>query len=128
MRLWPRRRSPTPVAPGFPPPVSADEVVIAYSEDRLAPLTAGERAHLPAMSRCINCGLCALVVRRLGGVRPPDLASAYLRDLTRLPEARTDLSMTEPGSAAIAAAAAVCPVAVALDECAAMVRRWGAMP
>ncbi|HXM53976.1 MAG TPA: hypothetical protein VOB72_01205 [Candidatus Dormibacteraeota bacterium] len=112
------------------PPASAEEVVTAFAEDRLRPLSTEERVRLPAMSRCVSCGLCALVVRRLGHVRPPDLANAYLRDLTLLPPAVADL----PGGAearrhALEAAAAVCPVGVPLDEVAAAVRRLaGAEP
>jgi hypothetical protein len=105
------------------PPASAEEVVTAYARDRLRPLTPAERERLPAMSRCINCGLCALVVRRVGHVRLPDLASAYLRDLTLLPAAAADLEGGDPGAGALAAAAAVCPVGVPLDEVAAAVRR-----
>src|SRR5262249_27963188 len=101
------------------PPASADEVVTAYAEDRLRPLTPAERARLPVMSRCVNCGLCALVVKRIGRTRLPDLANAYLRDLTLLPAAAADLYGAEPGPHALAAAAAACPVGVPLDEVAA---------
>ena len=106
-----------------PPPASAEEVLITYAEDRLRPLTPAERTRLPAMSRCIGCGLCALVVRRLGRTRLPDLANAYLRDLTLLPLCASDLEGGDPGQTALAAAAAVCPVGVPLDEVAAIVRR-----
>jgi hypothetical protein len=127
--LWRRlRRARSPNGVGPSPPASADEVEITYFEDRLSPLTASERAQMPAISRCINCGLCALVARRLGGVRPPDLAAAYLRDVRRMPAARADLSWIDPGSAALAAAAAACPVGVPLEECVAMMRRWAAAP
>jgi hypothetical protein len=112
-----RRRFRTP-APG-----STDEVLIAYAADRLRPLTADERAALPAMSRCVGCGLCALVVRRVGATRLPDLANAYLRDLTMLPPAAADLEGVEPGPEALAAAAAACPVGVPLDELTAVLRR-----
>ena len=106
-----------------PPRASAEEVLVTYAEDRLRPLTPAERTGLPAMSRCIGCGLCTLVVRRLGGTRLPDLANAYLRDLTLLPLAASDLEGADPGPAALAAAAAVCPVGVPLDEVTAIVRR-----
>jgi hypothetical protein len=108
------------------PPASAEEVVTTYADDHLRPLTPLERERLPAMSRCINCGLCALVVRRVGQVRLPDLASAYLRDLTLLPEAAADLEGGDPGLDALVAAAAICPVGVPLDEVAAAVRRLAA--
>ncbi len=106
-----------------PPPASAEEVLVTYGEDRLRPLTPHERERLPAMSRCISCGLCALVVRRVGSTRLPDLANAYLRDLTLLPLAASDLEGVDPGPAALAAAATVCPVGVPLDEVAAAIRR-----
>ncbi len=109
-----------------PPLASAEEVLVTYGEDRLRPLTQRERERLPVMSRCISCGLCALVVRRVGSTRPPDLANAYLRDLTLLPLAASDLEGVDPGPAALAAAAAVCPVGVPLDEVAAAVRRLAA--
>jgi hypothetical protein len=109
-----------------PPPAPAEEVLLAYREDRLRPLTPGERGRLPAMSRCVGCGLCALVVRRVGSTRPPDLANAYLRDLTLLPLAASDLEGVDPGPTALAAAAAACPVGVPIDEVAATVRRLAA--
>lgn len=109
------------------PPASAEEVVAAYAEDGLRPLSPEERSALPAMSRCVSCGLCALVVRRVvGRVRPPDLASAYLRDLTLLPAAAADLAGDDTPPHALEAAAAVCPVGVPLDEVAAAVRRLAA--
>jgi hypothetical protein len=114
-----RRFRPSPLA-------SAGDVVATYEQDHLLPLTPLERERLPAMSRCINCGLCALVVRRVGQVRLPDLASAYLRDLTLLPEAAADLGGGDPGPDALAAATAICPVGVPLDEVAAAVRRLAA--
>jgi hypothetical protein len=75
------------------------------------------------MSRCVNCGLCALVARRVGRVRTPDLATAYLRNAAALPDAASDLGGGDPGSSALAAAAAACPVGVPVDEVAAVVRR-----
>ena len=54
------------------------------------PLTPSERARLPAMSRCVNCGICALVVGRVGAIRLPDLSTTYLRDHTLLPAATRD--------------------------------------
>jgi hypothetical protein len=106
-----------------PAPGSAHEVLLAYAEDRLLPLTPGERQGLPAMSRCVNCGLCALVVKRFGDVRPPDLATAYLRDHTLLRTVVRDVAGPDPGPHAMAAAAAACPVGVPLNEVAAAVRR-----
>ncbi len=90
-----------------------------YARDGLRPLTADERGGLPAMSGCINCGLCALVAGRPGGVRPADLATAYLRDYPLLAAAASDLG---PG-ASMEAAAAACPVGVPLAEVSAAVRR-----
>jgi hypothetical protein len=75
------------------------------------------------MSRCLNCGLCALIAGRAGHARLPDLASAYLRDPSLLAHVATDVAGEEPGPAALAAASAVCPVGVPLDQVAALVRR-----
>jgi hypothetical protein len=98
-------------------------VLRAYADDPLQPLTPSERARLPAMSRCVNCGICALVVGRVGAIRLPDLSTTYLRDHTLLPAAARDLQGADPGPAALAAAASVCPVGVPVDELAAAVRR-----
>jgi ferredoxin len=80
---------------------------------------------MPAISRCINCGICALVAGRHGGAYLPDLASAYLRPLPLLPRVRGDLGVAEGGSreADLEAAAAACPVGVPLPALAAIVRR-----
>jgi hypothetical protein len=110
------------------PPAAAEEVLRAYAGEGLRPLTGEERDRLPAMSRCVGCGMCGLVVRRAGQVRPPDLANAYLRDLTLLPVAEADLEGGEPAAHALAAAAAVCPVGVPLNEVAAVVRRLAGLP
>ena len=105
------------------PPVDAAEVTSLYGAGELSALSPRERSRLPAMSRCVNCGLCALVIRRAGYTRLPDLATAYLRDGGLLPAAEADLRGGDPGADALAAAAAVCPVGVPLDEVAAAVRR-----
>jgi len=112
-----RRRFRLPLA------AHAQDVLNTYADDRLRPLTLAEHRQLPAMSRCVNCGLCALVIRRAGYTRLPDLATAYLRDGGLLPAAEPDLRGGDPGADALAAAAAVCPVGVPLDEVAAAVRR-----
>jgi hypothetical protein len=109
-----------------PLPAHAQDVLNTYAEDRLQPLTLSERGQLPAISRCVNCGLCALVVKRVGGVRLADLPAAYLRDYTQLAAAATDLEGGDPGTHALLSAAAVCPVSVPLAEVAAAVRRLGA--
>src|SRR5215472_13749039 len=105
------------------PAVDAREVLAAYGSGGLQALTPRERSRLPEMSRCIGCGLCALVIRRAGYTRLPDLASAYLRDASQLPAAEPDLRGGDPGADALAAAAAVCPVGVPLDEVAVAVRK-----
>ena len=104
----------------------AQDVLNTYAGDRLRPLTLGEHRQLPAMSRCINCGLCALIVKRVGGVRPADLPTAYLRDYTQLPVAISDLEGGDPGAPALLSAAAACPVGVPLAEVAAAVQRLAA--
>ena len=105
------------------PPVDAGEVAIAYGTGVLGVLSPRERSRLPEMSRCISCGLCALVIRRAGYTRLPDLANAYLRDAELLPDAATDLRGGDPGADALATAAAACPVGVPLDEVAVAIRR-----
>src|SRR5262249_351882 len=90
---------------------------------RRPPGLAGRPVIPAAASRCLNCGLCALVGRRVGRVRTSDLASAYLRGATALSDAASDVGGGDPGSAALAAATAACPVGVPVDEVAAVVRR-----
>jgi len=92
-----------------------------YKPEHYLALTPEERALLPAMSRCINCGICALVAGRLGNAYLPDLSSAYLRPLHLLTKLRTDLE--GDGKADLEAAAAACPVGVPLPAVAAIVRR-----
>jgi hypothetical protein len=105
------------------PAVDAGEVSIAYGSGGLQALAPRERSRLPAMSRCIGCGLCALVIRRAGYTRLPDLANAYLRDPELLPAAASDLRGGDPGADALATAAAACPVGVPLDEVAVVIRK-----
>ena len=97
-----------------------DRLLETYAPDRIRPLTADERAQLPAMSACILCGLCALAARRHGSVRLPDLASGRLRSLDLLQPAAADL---EGEPADLEAAAAACPMGVPLPQVAAMVAR-----
>ena len=96
------------------------DLLETYSPDGIRALTADERARHPQLVTCINCGLCAFAANRLGQTRPPDLASSYMRLYARLGEASSDLA---GGDADLAAAAAVCPVGLPLEEVAAVVRR-----
>lgn len=107
---------------------SRDGATIAeriYTPEHYLALTAEERELLPAMSRCINCGICALVAGRLGEVYLPDLSSAYLRPLPLLARASDDLHDTSGAGSApdLDAAAAACPVGVPLPAVAVIVRR-----
>ena len=95
-------------------------LLATYEADRIRPLTADEREAMPAMSRCILCGACALAAGRLGRVRLPDLAGGHLRSLDLLPAAARDL---EGGRPDLAAAAAACPTGVPLEEVARVVAR-----
>ncbi len=99
-----------------------------YGPEHYLGLTPEERELMPAMSRCINCGICAMVAGRLGKVYLPDLASAYLRPLPKLPLVRVDLEPVGPGApqADLEAAAAACPVGVPLPALAAIVKRLAA--
>jgi hypothetical protein len=96
-----------------------------YRPEHYLALTPEERDLLPAMSRCINCGICAMVAGRLGKAYLPDLASAYLRPLHQLPLVQADLEAGAPETpqADLEAAAAACPVGVPLPALAAIVRR-----
>ena len=99
----------------------AEELLRLYAPDHLEPLLQSERELLPRMSKCINCGLCALAAHgRLGAVTLPDLASTYLRPLSELSLASSDVRGSVPD---LQAAAAACPVGVPLPEVAAMVQR-----
>src|SRR5215472_2848232 len=91
-----------------------------YDPDGIRPLTSPERQKHPRLVNCINCGLCALAAGRIGQTRLPDLASSYMRLYSRLGEASVDVEGDAPD---LAAAAAVCPVGLPLDEVAEVVRR-----
>src|SRR5438094_10051357 len=91
-----------------------------YAADGIRALEPAERERHPRLVTCINCGLCALAAGRLGKTRLPDLASSYMRLYARLGEASSDVEGETPD---LAAAAAVCPVGLPLDEVAAVVRR-----
>ena len=93
-----------------------------YAGDGIHALTPEERSRQPRLTRCINCGLCALAASRIGRTRLPDLASSYMRLYSRLGEASSDFDGETPD---LAAAAAVCPVGVPLEEVAEVVRRIG---
>lgn len=117
-RLWPAR------------PASAGDVEALYAADHLSPLTPQERERMPELSRCINCGLCTLVVGRVAGLRPADLAAAYLRDYSLLAATGEEVeglggSETSDGEVfkALETARAACPTGVPLAGVAAAVYR-----
>jgi hypothetical protein len=91
-----------------------------YRKDGIRALDASEQDRHPRLVTCINCGLCALAAGRIGRARLPDLASSYMRLYSRLGEVAVDVEGETPD---LAAAAAVCPVGLPLDEVAAVVRR-----
>src|SRR5204862_7711570 len=91
-----------------------------YGADGVRDVDSAEGAQHPRLVTCINSGLCALAAGRLGKTRLPDLASSYMRLYARLGEASSDVEGETPN---LAAAAAVCPVGLPLDEVAAVVRR-----
>lgn len=93
-----------------------------YAPEGIRALTPDERERHPRLVTCINCGLCAFAANRVGRTRPPDLASSYMRLYASLGDASSDLSGE---SADLAAAAAICPVGVPLEEVAEVVRRIG---
>src|SRR5881396_2211331 len=91
-----------------------------YAADGIRALEPEMRERHPHLVTCINCGLCALAAGRLGKTRLPDLASSYMRLYSRLSEASSDVEGETPD---LAAAAAVCPVGLPLEEVATVVRR-----
>src|SRR5438093_3301436 len=95
-------------------------LVATYASDGIRELEPLERERHPRLVTCINCGLCALAAGRLGKTRLPDLASSYMRLYSRLSEASSDVEGETPD---LAAAAAVCPVGLPLEEVATVVRR-----
>lgn len=101
-------------------PSQLADLLGTYAPDGMRPIEAATRQRHPQLVGCINCGLCALAAGRLGRTRLPDLASSYMRLYSRLGEASSDVDGESPD---LAAAAAVCPVGVPLDEVAATVRR-----
>jgi hypothetical protein len=103
------------------PTAQVSALLETYRPDGMIPLTIAERERHPKLIGCINCGMCALAASRLGAARLPDLASSYLRLYAYVDEAGADLSGDMPD---LAAASAVCPVGVPLEEVAALVRRF----
>jgi ferredoxin len=108
--------------------VASGEAVVleTYQADRLFPLTPAERELLPAASRCISCGLCAVVVKRIAGLRPDELASAYLRDYPGLGSVAGEVgtgTVTAEDESLLKEAADACPVGVPLPGVLEMVRR-----
>ena len=95
-----------------------------YAADGIRALEPAERERHPHLGGCINCGLCALAASRIGKTRLPDLASSYMRLYARLGDASIDVEGDAGGSGPdMAAASAVCPVGLPLEEVAAVVRR-----
>src|ERR1700738_1803009 len=84
-----------------------------YAPDGIRALRPEERERHPELIGCINCGVCALAAGRVGKVRQPALASSYVPLFARLGAAASDV---EGESADLEAAAAACPVGVALSE------------
>ena len=97
-----------------------ESLLDTYARDGIKALDAGERERHPRLVGCINCGLCALAAGRLGKTRLPDAAASYMRLYAGLGEASSDVAGEEPD---LAAAAAVCPVGVPLEEVASLIRR-----
>ncbi|HET7419083.1 MAG TPA: hypothetical protein VFL27_01745 [Candidatus Dormibacteraeota bacterium] len=96
------------------------DLLETYAPDGIRPLDAATRERHPRLVTCINCGLCALAAGRVGRTRLPDLAASYMRLYPRVAAASSDLEGDDPD---LAAAAAICPVGVPLEEVAAVVRR-----
>lgn len=100
-----------------------NDLLDIYASDGIRPLEALEQERHPQLVTCINCGLCALAAGRFGRTRLPDLASSYMRLYARLGEASSDLDGGDGAGPDLAAASAVCPVGLPLEEVAAVVRR-----
>lgn len=102
-------------------PSQFQDLFETYAGDGIRAIDASTQEHHSALTSCINCGLCAFAARRIGKASLPDLASSYMRMYARLGEASSDLAPEDPD---LAAASAVCPVGVPLQEVAAAVRRF----
>jgi hypothetical protein len=100
-----------------------EDLLTTYAPDGIRALQPAERERHPHLTRCINCGLCALAAGRMGKTRLPDVASSYMRLYARLGEASSDIEGADPD---FEAAASACPVGVPLAEVAAIVRRMTA--
>jgi hypothetical protein len=96
------------------------DLLNTYAPDGIRAIDPAVRERHPRLVNCINCGLCALAAGRIGKSRLPDLASSYMRLYARLGEASTDVAGDDPD---FAAASAVCPVGLPLEEVATVVRR-----
>lgn len=96
------------------------DLLETYAPDGIRAMDAMMRERERSLTSCISCGMCAFAATRLGQIRPPDLASSYMRLYARLDDAASDL--VGEGSD-LAAASAVCPVGVPLEEVANTVRR-----
>lgn len=103
-----------------PPSSQFTDLLATYAPDGIRAMDATLRERNGALTNCINCGMCAFAATRLGKIRPPDLASSYMRLYARLGDAASDL-VGETSD--LAAASAVCPVGVPLAEVAEAVRR-----
>ncbi len=109
-----------------PAPSGEARILETYRADGLFPLTPTERELLPAASRCISCGLCAVVARRVAGLRPDELASAYLRDYPALGSVVSEVgtgSLSREEESMLREAADACPVGVPLTGVLEIVRR-----
>lgn len=102
-------------------PSQLQDLFETYAGDGIRPIDASTQEQHPSLTSCINCGLCAFAARRIGKATLPDLASSYMRLYARLDKASSDLAAEDPD---LAAASAVCPVGVPLEEVAAAVRRF----
>ena len=91
-----------------------------YDDDRLPPVTAGERAALPSMSGCIACGLCDLGGASVRGAGPMDLALASSR--TSVDADAAAVSIATLSDELLSARERICPTRVPLLSIARMVR------
>jgi ferredoxin len=92
-------------------PSGLAEFARLYERDRITPLSAQDRAELPAHGLCVSCGLCTFSAARSGYLRADRLPSQLTRNLPELWTSR-DLPYD---SVDWRAGAEVCPMGVPLD-------------
>jgi hypothetical protein len=96
----------------------------AVEPEGYVPLSPSERELMPRAMRCINCGLCAIAGSSGKPVSAWDEAWTFVAGPSRSID-RAHIVAAGLPSAALAQAAAVCPMRIPIEEIATMLRRLG---